>query len=162
MKQKIAIPPLMTLNWRHEETAFVVNFYPLFIEFLQNQFKNPGRLLEYFLLNHSGLKFSFDFDNSAQGIGFEGCLRYLKGDVSKGEISFLYKIPSLMKETDEICNTCEGTGISKRNNFRCYECRETGKKLIDDEEASINFLQFGLSVYILSRFMDFCALDYSD
>ena len=78
-----------------------------------------------------------------------------------GIISFKYKIPSLKVFSGNVCSQCDGTAINNTNNWKCYHCSETGKELIFDEKAQENFSDFGLSVYILCKLMDYCAIDYS-
>ena len=66
MEKSNAIPKLMTFNWLPDEIAFVINFYPLFIEFFSNQLNNPGRLVQDFLARNQS--FLFDITKKEQGI----------------------------------------------------------------------------------------------
>lgn len=162
MNKNTAIPKLMTFNWMPDETSLIITLYPPFIEMLTGQFKKPGRLLEDFLARNPGFVFDSKNFNRGKGIGAGECLRYFNGLGKCGrEVSFRYQIPNLYIITEEICSECEGTKTNKRNGWKCYECRETGKKVIDDDKATENFQNFGLTMYIFSKLMDYCAMSYS-
>lgn len=77
--------------------------------------------------------FKTDFSND---FGFDGVFKYLseKDDF----VEFLIKIPQVKIFTDEVCESCEGSGYSEITESKCSFCYGKGKKVVFDWKIPYN------------------------
>lgn len=122
------IPCWYELSWNEKEPAIILRIHRDFVKAAQTlSVETP--IVQYFMKefkfsNFKGnLNDDFGFDNNL----FEGTFDY-QGE--KGEFTeFLIKIPIIKAKTQEVCDSCHGSGkdkIIEEDERKCFSCGGTG------------------------------------